>query len=77
MLYFQPAVKLLDFFQGIASSNESFVDANKDKFESGGLANFDTTKAREFSGTMRNLSPITAEAGHRWVAYWNKVGLFK
>jgi hypothetical protein len=52
------------------------VNTNKDKFESGGLAKFDTAKAQEFSRTMRTLSPIGAEDAQHWVTYWKKVGLF-
>lgn len=69
----QPAVKLLDFFQEISSNNEN---SGEDEFESGGLAKFDTTKAREISTTMRSLSPINAGDARQWVEYWSRAGLF-
>ncbi|KAF9463989.1 putative nonribosomal peptide synthetase [Collybia nuda] len=67
-----PAVKLLEFFRVISSSGGSVADDS----ESGGLAAFDTTKAREVSATMGSLSQIGAGDARQWVGYWSRVGLF-
>jgi len=71
-----PAVKLLDFFRGIAMNNEDFAKAKDGVFESGGLAIFQTEKAQEISRTMRSLRQVGNEDAKQWVGYWNRVGLF-
>ncbi|RDB20740.1 Non-canonical non-ribosomal peptide synthetase FUB8 [Hypsizygus marmoreus] len=63
-----PAIKLLDFFRGMR--------AGKDYEESGGLASFDTEKARMVSKTMRELHPIGVADARRWVEYWNAKNFF-
>lgn len=64
----QPAIKLLEFFRGLAFAE------HRPTTESGGLSVFSTKKVRGSSATMRELEPIGSHDVRKWVKYWKAVG---
>ncbi|KAF8878948.1 putative aminoadipate reductase [Infundibulicybe gibba] len=73
-----PAIKLLDFFRGVASFDSTLGTQNgQETMESGGVTRFKTDRAEATSVTMRTLPSIGDEDAGRWVDYWEKVGLFR
>ncbi|KAF8869423.1 putative aminoadipate reductase [Infundibulicybe gibba] len=73
-----PAIKLLDFFRGVASFDSTLGTQNvQETVESGGVTRFKTDRAEATSVTMKTLPSIGDEDAGRWVDYWEKVGLFR
>lgn len=55
----KPALKLLDFYRGLA-----------DESHAAGSADLDVQKAKEASATMRSLQPISAPLMANWLQQW-------
>jgi hypothetical protein len=72
----QPAIKLLEFFRGLAHADTTILHSGGKDSESGGLPKFDTKKVQSISPTINRLEPIGAKDAERWVRYWNAAGLF-
>ncbi|KAI0698168.1 hypothetical protein BC835DRAFT_1413297 [Cytidiella melzeri] len=64
-----PAIKLLNFFNGIAKRNKT-GNSEKIEVDSVGLAILDTTKLQHYSTTIRNLQPLGPKHVQSWIAYW-------
>ncbi|TFK50162.1 putative aminoadipate reductase [Heliocybe sulcata] len=72
-----PAIKLLEFFQVLASNDEQIAAAGIKDAEFGGVGpSMVTEKAQFVSRTLREAAPLRAEDVERWIKYWNKKGLF-
>ncbi|KIJ58231.1 hypothetical protein HYDPIDRAFT_34379 [Hydnomerulius pinastri MD-312] len=70
-----PAIKLLEFFRGMACSDQ-ISRSRSAETEAGGIANFDTSKSQLVSQTMARMQAVgDAEAGS-WVRYWCSKGFF-
>ncbi len=67
----QPAVKLLDFFAGIAKRNSQAAE-EKLEIDSLGLPILDTAKLQHFSATMRDIQPLGPHHAQSWIKYWKK-----
>ncbi|KIJ59316.1 hypothetical protein HYDPIDRAFT_33314 [Hydnomerulius pinastri MD-312] len=70
-----PAIKLLEFFRGMACSDQ-ISRSQSAETDAGGIANFDTSKSQFVSQTMARMQAVgDAEAG-LWVRYWCSKGFF-
>ena len=56
-----PAIKLLDFYQGMAAAEEAKKPSTK----------LDTKLTEEASETLRNLEPVGSEWMRTWLRQWN------
>ena len=73
----QPALKLRDFFKGLAQANEAISSgSNPGTAEAGGLSHFAIAQVQATSPTRRGLQPLSKQDAELWVAYWRGVGLF-
>ncbi|TFK48709.1 putative aminoadipate reductase [Heliocybe sulcata] len=71
-----PAIKLLPFFQNMAVADEAIRASGQTETEAGGMPRFATHKAQAVSQTLRDAPELSAEDAERWIAYWNRKGLF-
>ncbi|KAF8955032.1 acetyl-CoA synthetase-like protein [Flammula alnicola] len=71
-----PAIKLLQFFQATSNADAALRSGQRKGNESGGMAEFSTTKAQGISKTMKELPSIGDAQAHLWVKYWKSAGLF-
>ena len=65
--FYQPAVKLLDFFRSFNSEASGDIAS-----EAGGFATFATDELLKQSGAAYNLKPLGPEHVQAWLRYWNK-----
>ncbi|KAJ3505840.1 hypothetical protein NLJ89_g7204 [Agrocybe chaxingu] len=72
-----PAIKLLEFFRGVAQADASLQQEGDTNVESCGLTPLSTTKAQEVSSTMREVSSLGRGDAELWVKYWKNAGLFR
>jgi hypothetical protein len=77
----QPAIKLLEFFRGMARHEEPTQAETQPKgslqvSEAGGMANFSTAKAQCVSRTLAHMQPVGDLDAHAWANYWFSAGLF-
>ncbi|KAF7965726.1 hypothetical protein HWV62_42156 [Athelia sp. TMB] len=70
-----PAIKLLDFFRGMASMDKSVRQTGRTDMEVG-LATLSTAKSQAFSKAMADVKPITADDARLWVNYWLSKGFY-
>jgi len=74
----QPALKLRDFFKGLAQADEAVSSgSNPGSAEAGGASHFAIAQAQATSPTRHALQPLSKQDAEHWVAYWRGVGLFK
>ncbi|KDR77645.1 hypothetical protein GALMADRAFT_1326492 [Galerina marginata CBS 339.88] len=71
-----PAIKLVDFFRKIADADFALLSGENKGNESGGTAEFSTSKAQSISNTMKDLPPIDNRDVELWVKYWKTAELF-
>lgn len=72
-----PGLKLLPFYRGIAKGDAALRAAgSSEDRESGGQARLMTSKIQRASETIGSVPPIGAGDAPRWVAYWDRKGLF-
>ncbi|KAH9476002.1 putative NRPS-like protein biosynthetic cluster [Psilocybe cubensis] len=71
-----PAIKLLDFFRGAATVDSALRSGQIKGTESGGIAEFLTTKSQNVSTTMRNIPSLSNGDAQLWVKYWKSTGFF-
>ncbi|KDR79161.1 hypothetical protein GALMADRAFT_277673 [Galerina marginata CBS 339.88] len=71
-----PAIKLIDFFRNTANADSALRSGQRKGNESGGMAEFSTSKAQSLSKTMKDLPPIGDHDAELWVKYWKTAGLF-
>ncbi|KAJ3555456.1 hypothetical protein NM688_g2570 [Phlebia brevispora] len=69
-----PAIKLLDFFKGLAMANAFRTTPNT--VEAGGTPIFSTDKLEAYSSAIRNLLPLDEEYAKSWVTYWKSKHFF-
>ncbi|RDB20302.1 Non-canonical non-ribosomal peptide synthetase FUB8 [Hypsizygus marmoreus] len=69
-----PAIKLLQFFRGLAQANDEDVKLETKGEETGGLPTFSTDKMREISATIRDIDQLKADDARAWVGYWHDAG---
>ena len=78
MFLIQPAIKLRNFFEGLAQADVAgFNGLNPQRAEAGGGSRFAIAQAEAASPTRRGLQPLSKQDVERWVAYWKGVGLFE
>ncbi|KZP22007.1 NAD(P)-binding protein [Athelia psychrophila] len=70
-----PALKLLEFFRGMAAADVVMRTSGRTDLE-GGMASLATSKAQAASQTIAEVQPIGAEDAQRWVDYWISKGFF-
>ncbi|EPQ54835.1 acetyl-CoA synthetase-like protein [Gloeophyllum trabeum ATCC 11539] len=71
-----PAIKLLQFFQAMASADDAIRASGRNDLEAGGIPLFSTKKAQAVSQALRDAPQIGVEDAERWIRYWYKKGLF-
>ena len=64
----QPAIKLLDFFRGMAIANR--YRPASENVEAGGAPVFSTLKLEASSRTIQKLLPLNENHAGSWVSYW-------
>ncbi|KZT61197.1 acetyl-CoA synthetase-like protein [Calocera cornea HHB12733] len=70
-----PAIKLLDFYRGVAESETSLGPGTATSYrarEAMGMPDLETEQAEARSETLRRLKPLGEEDAQRWMAYWRK-----
>ncbi|RDB20292.1 Non-canonical non-ribosomal peptide synthetase FUB8 [Hypsizygus marmoreus] len=72
-----PAIKLLQFFRGLAQANDEDVRLGTKGEEIGGFPAFATEKMRELSATIRDIDQLGADDARAWVGYWRDAGFFE
>ena len=75
-IFFQPAIKLLDFFRNLAAGDLQITRDGRSDAEAGGFNMFSTSRTQDISKTMRDLKPLKSEDVELWVKYWDAAGLF-
>ena len=72
-----PGLKLIPFYSAIAKGDAAVrvADSSADR-EAGGQARLMTSKIQRVSETMGAVPAIGAADAPRWVAYWDRKGLF-
>jgi hypothetical protein len=74
---FQPAIKLLDFFGGMASADQAVrAMTDSSSAEAGGLTTLATERAQAASEALRTLPALEQADVERWVAYWKSKKFF-
>lgn len=73
----QPAIKLLEFFRNSSNADAALRSGQRKGSESGGMAEFSTTKSQAISSTMKDLPALGRTEAHMWIKYWKSAGLFK
>jgi hypothetical protein len=74
---FQPAIKLLDFFGGMASADQALrATTDSSRAEAGGLSILATERAQAASEALRTLPSLEQPDVERWVAYWKSKNFF-
>ena len=73
---FQPAIKLLDFFRGMASVDEGVRQSGHTDVEVGS-ATLSTAKSQAASKAMAEVEPIRGEDAQLWANYWISKGFFR
>jgi hypothetical protein len=74
---FQPAIKLLDFFGGMASADQALrATTDSSHAEAGGLTMLATERAQAASEALRTLPSLGQADVERWVAYWKSKKFF-
>ena len=74
----QPALKLRDFFKGLAQADVAVSNMpNPQSAEAGGGTRFALAQAEAASPTRRGLQALSKQDVERWVAYWRGVGLYE
>ena len=71
----QPAIKLLDFFRGMASADERVRQLGCNDMEVG-LATLSTIKSQATSKAIAEVKPLGAGDAQLWVKYWASRGFF-
>ncbi|KAF9067129.1 putative aminoadipate reductase [Rhodocollybia butyracea] len=71
-----PAIKLLDFFSGQVSVDESLKKDGLKGTESAGLTPLTTKNSQRLSARMRTLQPLDESLIEKWVKYWMAAGFF-
>ncbi|EPQ52234.1 acetyl-CoA synthetase-like protein [Gloeophyllum trabeum ATCC 11539] len=69
-----PALKILQFYQRMASSDEVLRASGRTDEETGMLP-FVTEKAQSISATLREAPQLVEEDAERWIKYWHGKGL--
>ncbi|EKM52305.1 uncharacterized protein PHACADRAFT_260612 [Phanerochaete carnosa HHB-10118-sp] len=70
-----PAVKILQFLQGIAASEARAAATQGELFvEAGGVPTYDTANLRRLSPSTDTLEPLGELHARAWVDYWKKKG---
>ncbi|KZT18047.1 NAD(P)-binding protein, partial [Neolentinus lepideus HHB14362 ss-1] len=73
-----PAIKLLDYFQHMATADDEILASGLTDVEAGGIApSMSTDKAQAVSTSLRDADIIEDEDVDRWVRYWKRRGLFE
>ncbi|KAF7973245.1 hypothetical protein HWV62_15753 [Athelia sp. TMB] len=70
-----PAIKLLDFFRGMAEMDTGVRRSGRTDMEVG-LAALSTAKAQAASRAIAEVEPIGADYAQLWVDYWASKGFF-
>ncbi|KZP16286.1 putative aminoadipate reductase [Athelia psychrophila] len=70
-----PAIKLLEFFRGMAAADEVMRKYGRTDLEAG-VASLSTFKSQAASQTMAEVQPMGVEDSQRWVDYWISKGFF-
>ncbi|KAI0345580.1 acetyl-CoA synthetase-like protein [Trametopsis cervina] len=64
-----PAIKLLDFFGGVAARSKEAA-SHGISADALGVAMLQTTKLQQYSASVRALPPLGEQHAKMWIAYW-------
>lgn len=71
----QPAIKLLEYYRGLAKGEERFAKAFKTlSVETGGWPVFGTRRIQQYSPSLRDLDVLGDAHAEAWIGYWKQTG---
>jgi hypothetical protein len=73
----QPAITLLDFFNGLATADGALRASGGAGAEAGGMAALAIAKAQAASAAFRGMPTLEERDVGLWVKYWKSKGLFE
>ncbi|KZP33250.1 putative nonribosomal peptide synthetase [Athelia psychrophila] len=71
-----PAIKILEFFRGMALADAADRNYNRANVEAGGMSSLSTAVCQAASPALREAKPINSEDAELWVRYWVSKGFF-
>ncbi|KII90242.1 hypothetical protein PLICRDRAFT_40443 [Plicaturopsis crispa FD-325 SS-3] len=71
-----PAIKLLEFFRALSSTDKGIRASGRTDVEAAGMAPLAIEKLRATSPSMATLQPLGVDDVQSWIHYWASTGLF-
>ena len=74
----QPAIKLLEYYRGLAESEQRCARVAKIlPIETGGWPVFSTKRIQQYSPSLRDLEVLGEAHAEAWIGYWKQISFFR